>query len=783
MSTRNMIFVLLFCQCMITSLSAKIVINKKDATVWEQDQTITGKIVGFNADQGILYHNSEPVSFDISPADQTFSVQIFVEYGVNRIYVQADSNGTTVTSPILNLTLGYKPKPEMYIWATVADRYVTLHSKVIDNPGGTSLQYYWEQDPANPAAVNLVVNNDSTANFDIPDGSPFGEYYYDLWVVNENSDSSRARTFVTVSEEGILPFQIKTDHADWINKAIIYEITPSIFCWNSQFPDITEKIPEIKELGVTTIYLQPVNKTHGYGHGYDFIDFFSIRDDLGTEKQLGKLISTAKSYGLRVLFDFTPNHCSKYHPYVLHAAQYRENSHYFHFFQRELDNVPYSDIYKKNADGFVYYLWSGLVNLNYHNPEVQRWMTEALKYWINRFDIDGYRLDAMWGVNARNPEYTQQLRLSLKRMKPELLLLAEDKATWPMVFEERFDVAYDWMPEENWISHWSWQTYWSETGYPTIFNDPTEGNRDDLLRTAITNDGNGYHPRAKILRYMENNDSERFIAFHNLNQTKMASAFMFSIHGIPLLFNGQESGNKIHPYMPWGIYNSFETIKETDEYGLFNHYKYLCFVRKNLPALTGDNFEQVTVSSNKPVYVYRRWEGEQQVFGVMNMSGNSAKSEISLPIEKMNIDSTQNCYLTDVLTGDVITATGSELQNMVIQSGPYSVKLYVVADSVFTVNIDRTNYSSQPIELRLEQNYPNPFNASTTLQYSVPADCIVHIKLFNILGREIKTLVNDFKQRGNYQITFDARDLASGIYFYRLEADGQYKIKKMTLLK
>ena len=59
-------------------------------------------------------------------------------------------------------------------------------------------------------------------------------------------------------------------------------------------------------------------------------------------------------------------------------------------------------------------------------------------------DIDGYRFDAVWGVNARKPDFTTQLRLALKRVKPEILMLAEDKATSSMVFDERFDVAFDW---------------------------------------------------------------------------------------------------------------------------------------------------------------------------------------------------------------------------------------------------------------------------------------------------------------------------------------------------
>jgi photosystem II stability/assembly factor-like uncharacterized protein len=83
----------------------------------------------------------------------------------------------------------------------------------------------------------------------------------------------------------------------------------------------------------------------------------------------------------------------------------------------------------------------------------------------------------------------------------------------------------------------------------------------------------------------------------------------------------------------------------------------------------------------------------------------------------------------------------------------------------------------------LEQNYPNPFNPTTTINYSVPKQCYVTIKIYDALGREIKTLVNTDKSAGNYSIEFNASQLASGIYFYRLQAGEFSQTKKFVLLK
>src|SRR5690606_11662632 len=104
------------------------------------------------------------------------------------------------------------------------------------------------------------------------------------------------------------------------------------------------------------------------------------------------------------------------------------------------------------------------------------------------------------------------------------LLLAEGKATVSLVFDERFDADYDWFPEESWVSHWVWQTDYNPNANPTIFNYSNENARANLLRNSLTNNGNGYVSNAKILRFLENNDTYHFITHHGLERTKMAAA-------------------------------------------------------------------------------------------------------------------------------------------------------------------------------------------------------------------------------------------------------------------
>lgn len=101
--------------------------------------------------------------------------------------------------------------------------------------------------------------------------------------------------------------------------------------------------------------------------------------------------------------------------------------------------------------------------------------------------------------------------------------------------------------------------------------------------------------------------------------------------------------------------------------------------------------------------------------------------------------------------------------------------------TITDVAIDRA--AGVPDRFTLGQNYPNPFNPSTTIEYSVPTGEFVSLKVFNALGQEVETLVNQMQTAGNYRVQFDASRLSTGVYFYRLQAGQHVSVKKMALLK
>lgn len=99
-------------------------------------------------------------------------------------------------------------------------------------------------------------------------------------------------------------------------------------------------------------------------------------------------------------------------------------------------------------------------------------------------------------------------------------------------------------------------------------------------------------------------------------------------------------------------------------------------------------------------------------------------------------------------------------------------------------SIDVEEYSPiTPTQFSLEQNYPNPFNPATIIKFSVPQKSFVSLKIFDVLGKEVQTLVEEEKSEGTYEVTFDAANLPSGVYFYTMQTDNFLSTKKLIVLK
>jgi hypothetical protein len=145
-------------------------------------------------------------------------------------------------------------------------------------------------------------------------------------------------------------------------------------------------------------------------------------------------------------------------------------------------------------------------------------------------------------------------------------------------------------------------------------------------------------------------------------------------------------------------------------------------------------------------------------------------------------------YRTFVCVGPFIINAGTTLTvDLAIVAGTSLSDLLVNADLAISygklIPLGILDYTTMPIDYLLYQNYPNPFNTTTIIKYSVPQTSNVVIKIYDILGNEIETLVNEEKAMGTYELNWNAENLPSGVYFYQLKAGDFVDTKKMILLK
>ena len=157
------------------------------------------------------------------------------------------------------------------------------------------------------------------------------------------------------------------------------------------------------------------------------------------------------------------------------------------------------------------------------------------------------------------------------------------------------------------------------------------------------------------------------------------------------------------------------------------------------------------------------------VMVMSNIDGNQVFVDLAIfGAEEVGINS-EGEVLTLIFEGNTeINLSTADVRN--ILNGPMAVKISGSDELV-------------PAEFALMQNYPNPFNPSTTINYSLPTQAMVEISIFNALGENVATLVNEIKEAGNYTVEFNAAGYSSGIYFYQIKANDFVSVKKMILMK
>ena len=210
----------------------------------------------------------------------------------------------------------------------------------------------------------------------------------------------------------------------WVRDGVVYEINTRTFSANGNFWGVMDQLPRLKELGVNILWLMPIHppgkeRSKGMlGSPYAVRDFYAINPDYGTKEDLQRLITEAHRRGMKVIIDIVANHTS-------------------------WDSVmmKWPEYYEHDAQGRITYPhdWSDVAELNYANPQLRRYMTDMLKYWIREFDLDGFRCDVAEEVPT---DFWESARAELDQIKPDIVLLAEGHKAELLL--KAFDCDYSW---------------------------------------------------------------------------------------------------------------------------------------------------------------------------------------------------------------------------------------------------------------------------------------------------------------------------------------------------
>jgi glycosidase len=370
---------------------------------------------------------------------------------------------------------------------------------------------------------------------------------------------------------------------NWVRDGVVYEIYPRAFSASGDFNGITARLDQLKDLGVNILWLMPIHpigqekKKGTIGSPYAVRDYYGINPDYGSKEDLKKLISEAHRRGMKVIIDVVANHTS-------------------------WDNVMMKNpgFYEHDASGRITYPhdWSDVAELNYKNPQLRQYMTDMLKYWVREFDLDGFRCDVAEEVPT---DFWENARADLDKIKPDIVMLAEGHKAELLV--KAFDFDYSW-PMHSALTR--------------VLQG--QGRAADL-RTEWEKEFKDW-PRGSLhLRFSDNHDERRAIARFGEPAALAASALMFTIDGVPLLYNGMEVGDTTESGAP-ALFEKlpiFWPIAERrPEFPRF--YKQMMALRRSSNALRRGTVEWLANSDESRVLTYLRRTPDEEVLVAVNLS-------------------------------------------------------------------------------------------------------------------------------------------------------------------
>jgi glycosidase len=371
----------------------------------------------------------------------------------------------------------------------------------------------------------------------------------------------------------------------WLRDGVIYEVFPRNFSAEGNFNAVTARLDELQDLGVTILWLMPIHpsgqklRKGTLGSPYAVRDYDAINPDYGTESDLKRLASEAHRRGMKVIIDIVANHTAWDSVLMAHP-----------------------EFYKHDADGRIIppvKEWTDVAGLDYGNPKLREYVIGMLKRWIDpaTFDLDGFRCDVASMVPT---DFWEQARVELTKVKPGIMMLAE--ASKPELLVKAFDIDYAWPL------------------HATLNNVLLNGAPASEFKKSWDESRQQFPTGSLHMRISDNHDEARAVARFGIKGALAASALMFCLDGVPLLYNGMEVGDATESGDP-ALFEKLPVFWHPKERPpLRDIYRALIKLRKEYSTFRNDRVIWLRNSNEADLVTFMRLDSKDEFVIAINFS-------------------------------------------------------------------------------------------------------------------------------------------------------------------
>ena len=395
---------------------------------------------------------------------------------------------------------------------------------------------------------------------------------------------------------------------------VIYEVFVRNFSTEGNLKGVEAQIPRLKDLGVDVVWLMPIyelgdtGKWGPYSSPYAIKDYKKIDPDNGTEEDLRDLVKTVHDNGMEIWFDWVGNHTAMDNVWVASNPEF--------YTRKEGDFVhPFSGA------------WKDVYELDRDNEAMQDSMVKAMQYWVDGFDIDGYRCDYASGPS---PELWRKASERVLKNGKRIAWLAEDSNRPSLVKNGYFDYNYCWDFQEKALKGFAAE------GLPKL---PELKKASEMLAKYGTTEGECKAPEDTVADPYRGRSRMVYLVNHDVLQDQGGSedivygryvrpltVLQFTLYGMPLIYNGQEiqyrSGGRV------SLAEKTPIDWSNPDTTMTNLIKKLTRLKHTHPALrTGaqsGEYSNVLTSADESVYAYKRSAGTDEIVVMLNFSDEEA---------------------------------------------------------------------------------------------------------------------------------------------------------------